>query len=383
LLRILHFADLHLDRAFGSLAAGGRSGPQPRQALRTCLEGLIDLALEREVDAITIGGDLFEHDRATTATAAFLKQQFARLGNVPVFIAPGNHDPLVSGSLYRQIEWPGNVKVAEGTKLQRFDLDGSTVLWTAAFTAPVCRDCPLSGFHLPQDGRRHLLLLHADLGQTESDYCPLPPSLLQEAGFQAALLGHLHDGRLSRPELSAWYPGSPSPLDFSEEQGEHRALLLELGEGSLQPERLDVATLRFSTLRVDVSGLETLEQVRDRVLEQAGDPKAVLRVVLEGERHPDLDLDISGLISALTENADRCLMDIADETSEPYDFEVEAQGKTARARFVRRMQQEIGEAASEEEKDMLKEALLLGLLALDGRPLRPSFWRKQDAAEQA
>jgi len=77
-----------------------------RQELRDALRRFIDLALEQKVDAVTIGGDLYEHERSTLDTGHFLRQQFERLAPIPAFIAPGNHDPYVPESLYRQIEWP-------------------------------------------------------------------------------------------------------------------------------------------------------------------------------------------------------------------------------------------------------------------------------------
>ena len=51
------------------------------------VEGL-DLALELGADAVTIGGDLYEHERATQDTGNFLRLQFERLAPARAFIAP-------------------------------------------------------------------------------------------------------------------------------------------------------------------------------------------------------------------------------------------------------------------------------------------------------
>src|SRR4030088_1467584 len=58
MLRLLHFADLHLDRAFGGQSYVGCDGSQRRTLLRAALQWAVDLALEREADAVTIAGDL-------------------------------------------------------------------------------------------------------------------------------------------------------------------------------------------------------------------------------------------------------------------------------------------------------------------------------------
>ena len=48
--------------------------------------------------AITIGGDLYEHDRAGADTATFLLDTFRSWAPIEVLLAPGNHDALLSGS---------------------------------------------------------------------------------------------------------------------------------------------------------------------------------------------------------------------------------------------------------------------------------------------
>jgi DNA repair exonuclease SbcCD nuclease subunit len=58
-----------------------------------------------------VGGDLYEHDRATLDTGNFIAKEFARLAPKPVLITPGNHDPYAPDSLYRRVAWPDNVVI--------------------------------------------------------------------------------------------------------------------------------------------------------------------------------------------------------------------------------------------------------------------------------
>jgi hypothetical protein len=111
---ILHTADVHLDRAFAGAGMTSGIAAARREELRDGFRRFIDLALELRADAVTIGGDLYEHERSTLDTGHFLRQQFERLGDAPAFIAPGNHDPVLPDSLWRRVDWPANVTIFTG-----------------------------------------------------------------------------------------------------------------------------------------------------------------------------------------------------------------------------------------------------------------------------
>ena len=65
---IVHAADVHLETVFPDVRGGGAR----RAALADAFDRIIDLALERHADVLTIGGDLYESARAGPATARFL-----------------------------------------------------------------------------------------------------------------------------------------------------------------------------------------------------------------------------------------------------------------------------------------------------------------------
>lgn len=73
--KILHFADLHLDRSFAGVGIYSSEASTRREELRAALRRIVDLALDRGVDALTVGGDLYEHDRVTLDTGHFIAQQ--------------------------------------------------------------------------------------------------------------------------------------------------------------------------------------------------------------------------------------------------------------------------------------------------------------------
>src|SRR5205807_5498255 len=140
-LRLLHFADLHLDRSFASERLYGVGAQRRREDLRTALQRIVDRARERQVDLITCGGDLFEHDHVTRETAGFVVQTLGAAG-IPVLIAPGHADPAVPSSPYRYLRWPDNVTIATHEELRPYRY-GSVQVWTAGFMRPEAPDAPL------------------------------------------------------------------------------------------------------------------------------------------------------------------------------------------------------------------------------------------------
>ncbi|MGH3828312.1 MAG: metallophosphoesterase family protein, partial [Pseudonocardiaceae bacterium] len=133
-MRLLHFADLHLDTPFRW--ARGEVARARRRGLRDTLLRIRTLADEQRVDALTCGGDLYEQDRFTPDTMEFLRSTFAELHPLPVFLAPGNHDWFGPASLYHQVKWAPNVHVFDESKLVPVSLADGITLWGAGHRAP-------------------------------------------------------------------------------------------------------------------------------------------------------------------------------------------------------------------------------------------------------
>src|SRR5438552_7491092 len=94
-MKLVHFADLHLERTFAWMGSRDIDDPRRRrQGLRETLKRIVQLTIGEGADALLCAGDLYEHDRFTPDTVEFVRSVFAQLQPVPVYIAPGNHDWL-------------------------------------------------------------------------------------------------------------------------------------------------------------------------------------------------------------------------------------------------------------------------------------------------
>jgi DNA repair exonuclease SbcCD nuclease subunit len=248
---IVHCADVHLETAFTELRGGARR----RAALADAFVRVVDLALERRADALTIGGDLYEAQRAGPQTARFIFAQLARFDG-PVLIAPGNHDPYSARALYARDDRPANVRVFAEPAWSAYALAPEVTVYGFGH-APAEPGRPFAGARFDRPGVR-LALVHG----SDEDRCPpgkraTAPFTLAEivgSGADCALAGHYHGGAAvpdegNRPRLA--YPGSPEPIKFGE-RGWHGALVVTVDAGAVAIEPVELARTRLIDLDVSL-----------------------------------------------------------------------------------------------------------------------------------
>jgi DNA repair protein SbcD/Mre11 len=246
---IVHAADVHLETAFTDV----RGGPRRRAALADAFVRIVDLALERHADALTIGGDLYEAERAGPQTARFIFAQLARFGG-PVFVAPGNHDPYSARALYARDDRPANLHVFAEPAWSAFPLAPGVTIYGFGH-APAEPGRPFAGARFDRPGVR-IALVHG----SDEDRCPpgkratapFTVAEIRRAGATCALAGHYHGGAVVEdgglPRLA--YPGSPEPIKFGE-RGAHGALVVQIADGAVSIESVELA--RTQLIDVDVA----------------------------------------------------------------------------------------------------------------------------------
>ena len=368
--RILHFADLHLDRSFAGLGMASSEAIKRRDELRAALRRIVDLALEMEADALTIGGDLYEHERATIDTGQFLRHQFERV-NIPVLISPGNHDPYLPDSIYRQIEWSPNVHIFRDLNWDSVDL-GDVIVYGVGHTAPDIRDNLLSQLRA-RDPKTTIALFHGSdmtaIPMNKTPHCPFYRRDLETCGADFVLLGHYHNRRLwpiESPQMG--YPGSPEPLDFSEE-GPHSVLFLETSEKRVSAQQLPFSDVIYRRGQIDVEGMTSSDQIREELMRLVGSQgKDIVRVELVGQSDPDLQIDLKSLLASAADQFR--YLDLVDKTLLPYDIDELSHETTTRGSFVRKIQERVAAATTDEEVRMLHNSLNHGLRAFSNQEIR-------------
>ncbi|MGH7490940.1 MAG: metallophosphoesterase family protein [bacterium] len=370
---ILHFSDLHLDANFASSYLPARVARRCREQLRQTFRRILELAASRKADAVTIAGDLFERERLSHDTAAFLCAEFEKLAPVPVFIAPGNHDAADAVSLYQRGRWPENVNIAIKPTMAEWRLSKEFSLWSAAHMSPSDRQNFLESFRVPEPAGASrpfpILLLHASVLAAHTAevraHTPLTLEDIRAAGFTLALLGHYHTSRILRSDkLIAVYPGSPEPLGFQNEGG-HDVAWIQLVPGQLpNVELLPLAALNFEAVTVPVDDCQHRDQLIDKMLHIAAEKKlmhGLVRMQLSGQAQATLDLDLEAIAGRLQKNF--AYLRLEDQTRPAWDLDRLGQEPTARGEFVRDMIRLIEREPA--QKSFYTEAMHYGLQAFE------------------
>jgi DNA repair exonuclease SbcCD nuclease subunit len=315
MVRILHCADVHLERRFTGATMTAEEATRRRAELRAALERIVDLALQHRVDALTIAGDLYEHEYATADTGVFLATQFQRLAPVPVLVAPGNHDPFVAGSLYQRVAWSDNVTVFDSSGWRPVRVADDVLVWGIGHDGPAMRRDALRELRLSNADTAVLLFHGADVSRPVSEEAsqgPFQAADVKRSGAAFALLGHEHTWRLSRTFA---YPGSPEPLGFFTE-GPHYAMLATIQARAVRIEPVPVSRVTYQTLRVDVSNVDDAAGVHRTLGMLSTDikPAAIVRIVFTGVRAATLRLEREALTFAQARRLR--YVEVVDETSE-------------------------------------------------------------------
>src|SRR6266851_9852262 len=99
-LRLLHTADWHLGRRFPSFPEEAQK--KLSRARMDVIKTILDTARRNRVNAVLCAGDLFDDTTPAKDFWEGLAKTFSDSSgpNVPVFLVPGNHDPLTSESVW-------------------------------------------------------------------------------------------------------------------------------------------------------------------------------------------------------------------------------------------------------------------------------------------
>ena len=293
-MRFLHTADWQLGMTRHFLGAGG-SEAQPRYsaARREAVAGLGALAAETGAEFVVVAGDVFEHNQLAPAEVSKSLEAMRAIG-VPVYLLPGNHDPLDAGSVYTSAlflaERPDNVTVLDrdGVFEVRPGLEIVAAPWRSKAPTTDLAGAVLQS--LPADGTLRVLVAHGGVDVLDPD--PAKPSLIRLAALNDALdrgavhyvaLGDKHSRTRVGDTGRIWYSGSPEVTNYDDvESDPGHVLIVDLDEAQAQVTARHIGRWRFITLRHEVDDDRDIASL-DINLDQLPDKdRTVVRLVLKG-----------------------------------------------------------------------------------------------------
>lgn len=364
-MKIVHFADLHLDSRFAWCGASGDAAKNRRESLRATLRDILQLARDERADALFCGGDLYEAQYVTPDTASFLRESFAAIDPLRVFVAPGNHDYYATSQCWATTNWSDNVHIFREPRMTSVALGEGVTLWGAGHAKPAGTSNLLANFRVAGEGV-HLALFHGaergwfdEQGEGKALHAPFDAAEIETAGLHYAFLGHYHKPR-DRSRHS--YPGNPEPLSFGE-TGDRGILVADVGDdGTVAVERRSVARTAVRDLEIDVNGCTSSTDILDRVTEKTTGTGGVLRLLVKGEVDREVSVPSRQQIRNAIEAGVEAVFVRNPAIHHAYDLEALSEAELVVARFVRNVRAD--EELTPERQERVIQA---GLRALDGR----------------
>ena len=273
----LHCGDVHLGAPFRGLQELSPAlSERLRDAPAKAFERLVNTAIERDVAAVVIAGDLFDAADRNLRAQIQLRDQITRLhdADVPSFIAAGNHDPL--GGRVASINYPESVHFfsseVEGLPLSFHDSVVAHV-YGVSYTRPEVRDNLAARFPSQPEGPFSIAVLHANVGDRPGHgrYAPCSQEDLESRDFNYWALGHVHTRETLRNERQIiHYPGNPQGLHMKE-TGPRGATLVEVAaSGALSLTPIWTDAVRWHRVRTPIEELPTLDDLIGAFAEVAG-----------------------------------------------------------------------------------------------------------------
>ncbi|ETW23249.1 metallophosphoesterase family protein [Mycobacterium gastri] len=294
-MRFLHTADWQLGMTRHFLA--GDAQPRYSAARRDAVAGLNALAAEVDAEFVVVAGDVFEHNQLAPRVIGQSLEAMRAIG-IPVYLLPGNHDPLDAASVYTSAlftaECPDNVMVLDrpGIHEVRPGLQIVAAPWRSkAPTADLVADvlAPLSAA-----GVTRVLVAHGGVDILDPDRDK--PSLIRLAELDRALaaglihyvaLGDKHSLTQVGSSGRVWYSGSPEVTNFDDVEADPGyVLVVDIDEADpRRPVAVDarhIGRWRFVTLHNQVDTSRDIADLDMNLDLMTDKERTVVRLALTG-----------------------------------------------------------------------------------------------------
>ncbi len=282
-MRFVHTADNHLDMPLSTLP-GTKSSVRKSERLAS-FSKIIDYTLQN-ADMLLISGDLFHSSSPSHSVIKFCEKEFARLGDIPVFIVLGNHDFGISDT-----HFPGNVHIFP-TRFERITYKNVCITGAsfASESASFSSDIPL-----PEKNMQNILLLHGDILQ-QSTYNFMDKDALASYGYDYIALGHVHTQYRYKNIV---YPGCHDGSGF-DECGK-KSFIYGNFSPSLQLLSVVSSSREYNVIDFDISSYDSSLSIANALAEQiSGD---IYSVTLTGTTKDGFIPNVDFIRTILSEKA--------------------------------------------------------------------------------
>ena len=294
-IRFLHCSDIHLDTPFVGLSAD--KSEERRRMLRSSFVKMMQYVRETNIDIVLMSGDIFNIEYATNTTAEVLIREFKNCPDTEFIISPGKHDYYAGNPIYSSGRLPKNCHVFSSDKLSRFDFEAHNItVYGWAFMSGEMKESPIYDRQVDDSSRVNIVCAYADLnGDIDSTSCPVSTSDLKKFGADYYAFGSRHESsKFASVGASKYsYCGALECTGFDEPGlGGVNLITVDYKEGeiSIENKSITFGHIRFETEQIDVTGVNTSNEIINKISHIIGkkkyDGETALKIELTGYVEP-------------------------------------------------------------------------------------------------
>ncbi|APT92791.1 DNA repair exonuclease [Corynebacterium phocae] len=293
-LTFIHTSDLQLGMKRWFLE--GEAQARFEEARIESIAAVGALAEETGADFIVVAGDVFEHNALSRKTVSRAKEAFQALP-VPVYLLPGNHDPLTAGSILEKMAGGHVHVITDATPIAVSP--GVEVVGAPYVTKRATHDIVAAALReLEPTEDIRVMVAHGQVSSRSSekplDLIDLPTveQALRDGVIDYLALGDTHSTVCLGNTGAVWFSGAPETTDFHEldgDKGENdsgNALVVTItkedGRATVEVERRVVGRWTFDSIHAHLNSEEDVDTFLERLAKYPDKSRTVIKYGLTG-----------------------------------------------------------------------------------------------------
>lgn len=289
-VRFVHTADWQLGMTRHFLDADAQ--PRYTQARLDALHRVAEVAREHEAEFVVVCGDVLESNAVGPKVLARTADALAAFAGLPVFLLPGNHDPLDAGSPLRTLAaWPGlehvHVLDTAGPVPVRAGVELVAAPWTSKHPTHDLVAAATEG--LMADGTLRVVVAHGavdELSPDREDPSRIALAPLEDAVADGRLhyvaLGDRHSTTQMGRSGAVWYSGTQEVTDRLETDPGNVLVVTVSDASPPKVEPVHVGRWAFPVVRAELDSAADVEALGRRLEALPAKDRTVLTLALTG-----------------------------------------------------------------------------------------------------
>ena len=283
-MKFLHTADWQLGM---KAAQAGKAAKRVRQARLESVATIVELCRENSVEFMVVTGDLFEDNGVERVLVQQATDLLAEV-HVPVYIIPGNHDPLAPGSVWEHPAWKNLKNVFLLSEETPVNIPGG-ILYPCPVKSKYSASDPTAWIGTEEAGDNiRIALAHGSvegLQQEENDY-PIKRNVASLKKLDYLALGHWHSTALYTDEkemVRMAYSGTHETSKFGERDSGN-VLIVNIPAVGEAPEidTVHCGQLNWRQIEEEVTGTVSLQRLRRDIETMERPEETLVKLNLKG-----------------------------------------------------------------------------------------------------